>query len=274
MNIDLQHQVVCMWFVFAFSISFYISKRHGRSSYPPQTPNPTLPPTIKDYSKSNQYEYLKDFDNAYRKLPKPGRKARDPTNPQRMIIDNFLEENKNYVKGRCMEFDEFIFMERFHCKYQEMLKFEEGTATRVKKKENKFTTYGDLLLLDVYPNNTMDTIFFTEVMEHILDTKEAIQSLYRITNKCGVVFVTVPFIYMNHADPVDYFRFTPMAVNALFKREGFKAIKPAEGRGDFYTVTAAALELQGKAIPNSKSHLNKKNHRFSSGVVGLFQKPC
>jgi len=240
--------------------------------YPTKSVSPL--PTYVDYSTSNQYRFLRDFENAYKKLPRPGRKARDPTNPQRMIIENFLEENNKYVKGRCMEFDEFIFMDRFKCKDQEMLKFKEGTARRVQKSEHKIITYGDLLSLDVYPNNTMDTIFYTEVMEHILDTKEAIQALYRIANKCGVVFVTVPFIYMIHPDPVDFYRFTPIAVNALFEREGFKAIKKAEGRGDFYTVTAAAFELQGKAIPDSKMHLNRRNHRFSSGVVGLFQKPC
>jgi len=85
--------------------------------YPTKSVSPL--PTYVDYSTSNQYRFLRDFENAYKKLPRPGRKARDPTNPQRMIIENFLEENNKYVKGRCMEFDEFIFMDRFKCKDQE-----------------------------------------------------------------------------------------------------------------------------------------------------------
>ena len=136
--------------------------------------------------------FMVDYGDRW--IVRPAMVGRDPRNPQRMIIDTFLDENKDRVKGRCLEFDEDVFMERFGCTQREILKFQPGSLRKHETGPTTTTTYGDLFDNEVYETSSIDTVFFTEVLEHTLQPQDAAAALYRILRPCGTVLLTTPFI--------------------------------------------------------------------------------
>ena len=61
-----------------------------------------------------------------------------------------------------------------------------------------------------------DLILCTNVLEHIFDTKSAIQNLNLLRKEKAHLLVSTPFIYPLHDEPTDYWRFTEHALKELF----------------------------------------------------------
>jgi len=61
-----------------------------------------------------------------------------------------------------------------------------------------------------------DLVLCTNVLEHIFDTKDAIQNLNFLLKENGHLLVSTPFIYPLHDEPTDYWRFTEHALKELF----------------------------------------------------------
>lgn len=105
------------------------------------------------------------------------------------------------------------------------------------------------------PDATFNSVFHTEVLEHVYETAEFLAECRRVLVAGGRLMFTVPFQARYHFIPHDYFRFTPAALERLLTAAGFEdvVIKP---RGT--DVTVAAYKLA--AVP------------FRWAFGGLFQK--
>ncbi|MCJ2033147.1 class I SAM-dependent methyltransferase [Methylobacterium sp. J-068] len=71
---------------------------------------------------------------------------------------------------------------------------------------------------------SMDALFHTEVMEHVLETGAFLDECARVLRPGGAMFFTVPFQARYHFKPHDYFRFTPAALAHLLATHGFEAV--------------------------------------------------
>lgn len=67
-----------------------------------------------------------------------------------------------------------------------------------------------------------DVVFNHTVLEHIFEMDTAFSNLCQLTR--DVVIVVVPFMQEQHADYGDYWRFTPQAIDKLFKKNGLKTL--------------------------------------------------
>tara|TARA_B100001559_G_C16430082_1_gene589404 strand:- start:685 stop:1221 length:537 start_codon:yes stop_codon:yes gene_type:complete len=61
-----------------------------------------------------------------------------------------------------------------------------------------------------------DLVLCTNVLEHVYETKSAIQNLNYLLKEKGHLLVSVPFIYPLHDEPGDFWRFTEHALKKLF----------------------------------------------------------
>lgn len=61
-----------------------------------------------------------------------------------------------------------------------------------------------------------DCVFATEVMEHLSNPFTFAAEVGRVLKPGGMVILTVPFMFHRHADPHDYWRPTPKALEELF----------------------------------------------------------
>ncbi len=66
-------------------------------------------------------------------------------------------------------------------------------------------------------NQKFNTVICCSVMEHVKDIFAFANNVSEIVEEDGVLFLSVPFTWEYHGYPNDYWRFTPAAVEYLFK---------------------------------------------------------
>ncbi|BDQ37228.1 hypothetical protein SYK_15880 [Pseudodesulfovibrio nedwellii] len=86
-----------------------------------------------------------------------------------------------------------------------------------------------------FPPNYFESLFHTEVLEHIQDPHEFLRQCHKVLVDGGNLFFSVPFQARYHYIPYDYWRFTPTSLRLLLEEAGFENIEIKE-RGDDITV--------------------------------------
>lgn len=76
--------------------------------------------------------------------------------------------------------------------------------------------------LDPALHGRFDAVFNHTVLEHIFELDTAFANLCRLTRDLAIV--VVPFVQEEHADYGDYWRFTPQAVERLFRAHGLETL--------------------------------------------------
>lgn len=88
-----------------------------------------------------------------------------------------------------------------------------------------------------FPDAAFDSLFHTEVLEHVPDPTKFLAECRRVLTPRGEFFLSVPFQARFHYIPHDYWRFTPSGLRLLLDRAGFVDIDVTP-RGTDLTVAA------------------------------------
>jgi SAM-dependent methyltransferase len=83
-----------------------------------------------------------------------------------------------------------------------------------------------------FTDEHFDSVFSSEVFEHIFNLEEMIPELNRVMKKGAKLFVTCPFVWNEHELPNDYARYTRFALKHLLEKNGFKILLQ-DKTGDF-----------------------------------------
>ncbi len=75
-----------------------------------------------------------------------------------------------------------------------------------------------------FPDNHFDSIFSSEVFEHIFNLPEIMDELYRVLKPGGKILITCPFSFAEHEIPADYARYTSFGLKDIFLKKGFQII--------------------------------------------------
>jgi SAM-dependent methyltransferase len=75
-----------------------------------------------------------------------------------------------------------------------------------------------------FENDYFDSIFSSEVFEHVFNLPEILPELCRVLKKNGRILVTCPFVWNEHEVPNDYARYTRFALADMFEKNGFKVL--------------------------------------------------
>lgn len=135
------------------------------------------------------------------------------------------------------------------------LDFGAGTAKYriiIKPKTTEYTTFdvapgenidiiGDVLATP-FSSGTFDTVISTQVIEHVAKPWVMITEIHRILKNGGHCILTAPFLIPYHADPHDYFRFTPEGLKSLFQHAGFETIE-CQSYGSIYSVLSEMIHF-------------------------------
>ena len=76
-----------------------------------------------------------------------------------------------------------------------------------------------------FDNNHFDSIFLSEVCEHLFDVDATFTEINRVLKPGGKVMITMPFMYPEHEIPYDFGRYTEFGFKEVLDRNKFKIIK-------------------------------------------------
>lgn len=87
-----------------------------------------------------------------------------------------------------------------------------------------------------FADGSLDGVICTYVLEHVADARACIAEIARVVKPGGNVFISVPFLFPNHPDPLDHVRWTLQGLRADMK--DFEEIEAGNAGGPFSTLAA------------------------------------
>jgi SAM-dependent methyltransferase len=76
-----------------------------------------------------------------------------------------------------------------------------------------------------FSNNTFDSIFTSEVLEHIFNLNEIVPELNRVLKTGGHILITCPYAICEHEAPNDFARYTSYGLTSILEKTGFEIIE-------------------------------------------------
>lgn len=90
------------------------------------------------------------------------------------------------------------------------------------------------------PDGAFDTVFCSQVLEHVREPEAFLQEAFRLTRSGGCLIATVPFLFYLHGLPNDFRRFTPQGLSALAETTGFCTVE-SRGVGGLISFVSTIL---------------------------------
>lgn len=146
-------------------------------------------------------------------------------------IWNAIQKSAPRLKGKFLDvgcgkkpYKNYLLENRFIESYtgldiETALVYEEGVGPDV-------TWNGTAMPFD---DNSFDSMMATEVLEHCPDPLLIVQEMKRVLKPGGVLFFTVPFLWNLHEVPHDHYRYTPFALERIFRQSGMQLELHAHG---------------------------------------------
>jgi SAM-dependent methyltransferase len=76
-----------------------------------------------------------------------------------------------------------------------------------------------------FESETFDSIFSSEVLEHLFQPDELLNELNRVLKPGGKLLITAPFAWNEHEMPYDYARYSSAGIRHLLIKNGFQIVE-------------------------------------------------
>lgn len=103
-----------------------------------------------------------------------------------------------------------------------------------------------------FPDAHFDSIFSSEVFEHIFELEASLSELNRVLKTNGQMLISVPFAWNEHEVPNDFGRYTSFGLKYLLEKSGFEIVNQ-EKTGHFAAVIAQYTALYIYELIKSKN---------------------
>lgn len=183
----------------------------------------------------------------------------------RYWIEDFLNRNRSYIKGRVLEITDDAYTVRFG---EQRVKISD--VLDIDTSNNKANIHGDLRnLKNIIKDNTYDCIILTHVLGLIDDYGAAIKEMKRILKPGGVIIYTGSCLGPILGEKV-FWRFTPNSVRYIFEKE----FKP---KSIYLTAYGNVLAGQGFWVGMAQEDLTNKelsyrDEKFPCVVAAVIKK--
>ncbi|HRP88523.1 MAG TPA: methyltransferase domain-containing protein [Edaphocola sp.] len=122
-----------------------------------------------------------------------------------------------------------------------------------------------------FEDNNFDTVFCTQVMEHVYNHKKAFFEVSRVLKKDGLLIGSVPMAWPHHEEPYDFFRFTKYGLTGLLEEAGFEIVELKANGGKWALLgQMMVLTFSGQsAQPNVFTKLKRLLFRITFSKVWI-----
>ena len=87
-----------------------------------------------------------------------------------------------------------------------------------------------------FPDDTFDMVILSEVLEHVENADRIISEISRVLKKTGVLYLTIPFVWDEHAIPYDFRRLTTFGLRQILSENHLEATDIQKTSGIFGAV--------------------------------------
>jgi SAM-dependent methyltransferase len=101
-----------------------------------------------------------------------------------------------------------------------------------------------------FPDASFDTVFSSQVIEHVEDTPSMISEMSRVLKKEGHAVISAPFAWQLHEEPYDFFRFSKYGLKYVLQQAGFEIIYIKPNGGKWATI----MQLQLNVLMSSRKY--------------------
>lgn len=121
----------------------------------------------------------------------------------------------------------------FFCNASEYICIEVDTPNNRKDKKADFYFDGKAL---PFPDNSLDNIFLSQVLEHVFLPDSFLAEINRVMKEEGGLLLSVPFVWDEHEQPVDYARYSSYGICALLERNSFSIVEQHKTATDLRAI--------------------------------------
>ncbi|HXS35856.1 MAG TPA: methyltransferase domain-containing protein [Flavipsychrobacter sp.] len=93
-----------------------------------------------------------------------------------------------------------------------------------------------------FDNNFFDSVFSSEVLEHVFNPDEILEEIHRVLKPGGCLMLTCPFFWPEHEQPYDYARYSSFGIQHLMQKHGFRVVK-YEKTGSYFESLVQGMVL-------------------------------
>jgi SAM-dependent methyltransferase len=180
----------------------------------------------------------------------------------RFYIENFLQENRGFIAGRCLEILNNEYSLKFGGK-----QVTQADILDIETKNPKANIIADLRRMPEILSETYDCLILTQTLQFIDNIPNALAECSRILKPGGYILATLPAL--SRIDCVagkdgDFWRFTEAAANYLFKKDFQTVFTKSYGN-----CRSAMLFLAGAAQEEVSQKVLEKTDPDFPVIIGV-----
>ena len=87
-----------------------------------------------------------------------------------------------------------------------------------------------------FDNSSFDSVVLNQVFEHVFNPDNFLDEVLRILKKDGKLFLTIPFVWDEHEQPVDYARYSSFGIKSILEKHGFEILEQRKSVQDVRVI--------------------------------------
>ena len=87
-----------------------------------------------------------------------------------------------------------------------------------------------------FEDNSFDSAVLNQVFEHVFNPDSFLDEVSRILKKDGKLFLTIPFAWDEHEQPVDYARYSSFGIKSILEKHGFEILEQRKSVQDIRVI--------------------------------------
>ena len=113
------------------------------------------------------------------------------------------------------------------------------------------------------PDKSFDTVFSTQVIEHVEDHQALVKEAFRLLKPGGHFIVSGPMYWHLHEEPYDYFRFTKFGFRYILEKNRFSLIEILSNGGKWALMGQVIIHTMPARLVRLKFFRATVNRLFS-----------
>jgi SAM-dependent methyltransferase len=107
-----------------------------------------------------------------------------------------------------------------------------------------------------FDDESYDGVISNQVLEHVFNPDEFLDEIMRVLKPEGKLLLSVPFVWDEHLQPLDYARYSSFGLRSLLERHGFTVLELRKMNADMRVLFQLLNVYLHKVLLTSNGKLN------------------